>query len=209
MPARRQSATTVIRWSISPLTSVLYRNAGSRFEDISKQSGVGISRQRPWRGGDRRRRRRVARCVCGQRRDAELSVSQQRQRDVHREASLAGVAVTAGGNAKAGMGTAFADFSGNGRPGLIVTNHETEMHSLFVNLDGRLFSDVTVRSGVGRRRARMSALASCSSITTTTCASTSPSPTVMCWQTSRGCGPAPVTRSAISSCGTPVSVSRT
>jgi hypothetical protein len=64
-------------------------------------------------------------------------------------ASLAGVAVTAGGNAKAGMGTAFADFSGNGRPGLIVTNHETEMHSLFVNVDGRLFSDISVRSGIG------------------------------------------------------------
>jgi enediyne biosynthesis protein E4 len=64
-------------------------------------------------------------------------------------ASLAGVAVSLDGKARAGMGTAFADFSGNGRPGLIVTNHETEMHSLFLNLDGRLFSDVTVRSGVG------------------------------------------------------------
>jgi hypothetical protein len=64
-------------------------------------------------------------------------------------ASLAGVAVAADGKARAGMGTAFADFSGTGRPGLIVTNHETEMHSLFLNVDGRLFSDVTVRSGVG------------------------------------------------------------
>ena len=64
-------------------------------------------------------------------------------------ASLAGVAVAADGKARAGMGTAFADFSGNGRPGLIVTNHETEMHSLFLNLDGRLFSDITVRSGMG------------------------------------------------------------
>jgi hypothetical protein len=64
-------------------------------------------------------------------------------------ASLAGVAVAADGKARAGMGTAFADFSGNGRPGLIVTNHETEMHSLFLNVDGRLFSDVSVRSGIG------------------------------------------------------------
>jgi hypothetical protein len=47
------------------------------------------------------------------------------------------------------MGTAFADFSGNGRLGLIVTNHETEMHSLFQNLGSRLYSDITVRSGVG------------------------------------------------------------
>jgi len=64
-------------------------------------------------------------------------------------ATLTGVAVAADGKARAGMGTAFADFSGSGRPGLIVTNHETEMHSLFLNLDGRLFSDVTVRSGIG------------------------------------------------------------
>jgi hypothetical protein len=64
-------------------------------------------------------------------------------------ATLAGVAVAADGKPRAGMGTAFADFSGTGRPGLIVTNHETEMHSLFLNAGGRLFSDATVRSGVG------------------------------------------------------------
>jgi hypothetical protein len=64
-------------------------------------------------------------------------------------AGAAGVAVTADGKAKAGMGTAVADFGGNGRLGLIVTNHEAEMHSVFVNLGGAIFSDVTVRSGVG------------------------------------------------------------
>jgi len=64
-------------------------------------------------------------------------------------ATLAGVAVAADGNARAGMGTAVADFSGSGRPGLIVTNHETEMHSLFLNAGGRLFTDETIRSGIG------------------------------------------------------------
>jgi hypothetical protein len=64
-------------------------------------------------------------------------------------AGAAGVAVTADGKAKAGMGTAFGDFGGNGRLGLIVTNHEAEMHSVFLNVDGALFSDVTVRTGVG------------------------------------------------------------
>jgi hypothetical protein len=57
--------------------------------------------------------------------------------------------VASGGKAKAGMGTAFADFSGNGRLGLIVTNHETEMHSLFVNVDGSVFADVTLPTGIG------------------------------------------------------------
>jgi tetratricopeptide (TPR) repeat protein len=64
-------------------------------------------------------------------------------------AGLAGVAVAADGKPRAGMGTAFGDFSGIGRQGLVVTNHETEMHSLFLNLGGQLFSDVTIRSGVG------------------------------------------------------------
>jgi hypothetical protein len=64
-------------------------------------------------------------------------------------AGASGVAVTADGKVKAGMGAAFADFGGKGRLGLIVTNHEAEMHSVFLNVDGAVFSDVTVRSGVG------------------------------------------------------------
>ena len=58
-------------------------------------------------------------------------------------AALAGVAVAADDKARSGMGTAFADFAGTERPGLIVTNHETEMHSLFQNMGGNLFSDLT------------------------------------------------------------------
>jgi hypothetical protein len=64
-------------------------------------------------------------------------------------AGLAGVAVASDGKPRAGMGAAFGDFNGTGRPGLVVTNHESEMHSLFLNLGDRLFSDVTIRSGVG------------------------------------------------------------
>jgi hypothetical protein len=64
-------------------------------------------------------------------------------------AGLAGVAVASDGKPRAGMGTAFGDFSGTGRLGLVVTNHESEMHSLFLNLGSRLFSDVTIRSGIG------------------------------------------------------------
>jgi hypothetical protein len=134
----------------TPLRSVLYRNTGNRFQDISEQSGVGR-----FRGNG------LGVAVSDIDDDGwpDVFVANDAMPNFlfHNNgngtftemASLAGVAVTAGGNAKAGMGTAFADFSGNGRPGLIVTNHETEMHSLFVNVDGRLFSDITVRSGVG------------------------------------------------------------
>jgi enediyne biosynthesis protein E4 len=61
----------------------------------------------------------------------------------------AGVAVATDGQARAGMGTMFGDYDGDGRVDLVVTNHETEMHSLFRNVGGGLFADATVPSGVG------------------------------------------------------------
>jgi hypothetical protein len=61
----------------------------------------------------------------------------------------AGVAVATDGQARAGMGTMFGDYDGDGRPDLVVTNHETEMHSLFRNVGNGLFADATVTSGVG------------------------------------------------------------
>ena len=61
----------------------------------------------------------------------------------------AGVAVATDGQARAGMGTMFGDYDGDGRVDLVVTNHETEMHSLFRNVGGGLFADATVPTGVG------------------------------------------------------------
>jgi hypothetical protein len=133
-----------------PLTSSLYRNNGKTFEDISKASGIA-----PYHGNG------LGVAVSDIDDDGlpDLFVANDSNPNFlfHNRgngsfteiASLAGVAVAADGKARAGMGTAFADFNGSGKPGLVVTNHETEMHSLFQNLGGRLFSDVTVRSGVG------------------------------------------------------------
>jgi hypothetical protein len=141
-----------------PSRSILYRNtgpstslgAGKAFEDISAQSGVGAVRGNGLG---------VAVSDIDDDGWPDVFVANDATPNFlfHNTgsgtfteiASLAGVAVARDGKARAGMGTVFADFSGNGRPGLIVTNHETEMHSLFLNVDGRLFSDVTVRSGVG------------------------------------------------------------
>jgi hypothetical protein len=61
---------------------------------------------------------------------------------------LAGVAVARDGKARAGMGTEFADYDGDGRLDLVVTNHEFETHSLFHNDGEGTFTDVTVESGL-------------------------------------------------------------
>ena len=81
------------------LPSVLYRNDGKGvFTDISARAGIASARgQRPWRGRRRLRRRRLARRVRGQRRGAELPLSQRGQRPVHRGRPAAGVAVARDG----------------------------------------------------------------------------------------------------------------
>jgi enediyne biosynthesis protein E4 len=134
-----------------PLANVLYRNNGTgTFEDISMQAAVA-----PYRGNG------LGVAVSDVDEDGWPDVfvandstpnflfHNNKNGSFAEIAGLAGVAVASDGKPRAGMGTAFGDFSGTGRPGLVVTNHETEMHSLFLNLGGRLFSDVTIHSGVG------------------------------------------------------------
>jgi len=134
-----------------PLTSALYRNTGhGTFEDISASSGVA-----KYRGNG------LGVAVSDVDEDGWPDVfvandtmpnflfHNERNRTFTETADLAGVAVSSDGKPKAGMGTAFGDFAGTGHAGLIVTNHETEMHSLFTSLGGGLFSDVTLRRGIG------------------------------------------------------------
>ena len=66
----------------------------------------------------------------------------------------AGVAVGAGGQPLAGMGVAAGDINGDGLPELFVTNLDRQMHNLYSNLGGGLFSDITLKSGVGRATLR-------------------------------------------------------
>jgi len=134
-----------------PLPSVLYRNTGKgTFEDISKQAGVA-----PYLGNG------LGVAVSDIDDDGWPDVfvandstpnflfHNNKNGSFSEIAGLAGVAVASDGKARAGMGTAFGDYSNSGRLGLIVTNHETEMHSLFQNQGGNLFADATIRSGVG------------------------------------------------------------
>ena len=66
-----------------------------------------------------------------------------------RETALsAGVAVASDGKVRGGMGTDLADYDGDGRLDLVVTNFEFEAHSLYRNLGEGLFADASYQSGI-------------------------------------------------------------
>ena len=61
----------------------------------------------------------------------------------------AGIAFSAEGRARAGMGVDVGDFENSGRPGVAVTNFDNEMIGLY-RADGKgNFSDIAMQSGVG------------------------------------------------------------
>jgi hypothetical protein len=61
----------------------------------------------------------------------------------------AGLAFSAEGKARAGMGADSADFDNSGVPGLAITNFDNEMIGLYRPLGRGLFEDVALKSGVG------------------------------------------------------------
>ena len=60
-----------------------------------------------------------------------------------------GLAFSAEGKARAGMGTDSGDFDNSGTPGIAVTNFDNEMIGLFRPQGRGLFEDVALRAGVG------------------------------------------------------------
>jgi hypothetical protein len=79
----------------------------------------------------------------------------------------AGVSVARDGKSRAGMGTEFADYNGDGRLDLVVTNHEFETHSLFATTAAAYSPTPPWRADSARPRCRLSASASPSSTSTT------------------------------------------
>ena len=61
----------------------------------------------------------------------------------------AGLAFSAEGKARAGMGADAADFDNSGVPGLAITNFDNEMIGLYRASGRGLFEDVALKSGVG------------------------------------------------------------
>ena len=141
-----------------PSPNVLYRNTGPstslgasrRFEDVSVKAGI---------GGFRGNGLGVAVTDVDDDGWPDVFVAndglpnflfRNKGAGVFEEAGLlAGVSLAADAKPRAGMGTAFGDYDGDGRLDLVVTNHEFEMHSLFRGLGGGVFTDVTLASGLG------------------------------------------------------------
>ena len=137
--------------NFAQLPDVLYRNNGNgTFTDISREAGIAAQ------GGN------GLGAVFGDYDDdgwIDLFVAndttpnflyRNRQgRGFEEVALVSGVAVASDGRSRAGMGTDFADYDGDGRLDLFVTNHELETHTLFRNLGKGLFEETTSRAGVG------------------------------------------------------------
>jgi len=61
----------------------------------------------------------------------------------------AGIAFSAEGKARAGMGVDVADFTNSGTPGVAITNFDNEMIGLYRSSGGGNYADVATQSGVG------------------------------------------------------------
>ena len=61
----------------------------------------------------------------------------------------AGLAFSADGKARAGMGVDVGDFDNSGRPGVAITNFDNEMIGLYRATSPAVFDDISIASGVG------------------------------------------------------------
>jgi enediyne biosynthesis protein E4 len=137
--------------NFAPLRSVLYRNNGNgTFADISREAGVFDHRGNGLGVvvGDYDDDGWPDVFVANDTTPNFLYRNEQGKR-LAEMALPAGVSVASDGMPRAGMGTDFGDFDGDGRLDVFVTNHEFEGHTLFRNLGSGLFEDVTFKTGVG------------------------------------------------------------
>jgi hypothetical protein len=70
------------------------------------------------------------------------------------EGIAAGVAFSAAGTPRAGMGVDAADYDGSGRPSVIIGNFTNESMALYHNDGSGLFTDEAAASGIGKQSAQ-------------------------------------------------------
>ena len=137
--------------TFAALRNTLYRNNGSGvFTDVSKESGI-LDHRGNGLGvvfGDYDDDGWVDVFVANDS-TPNFLFHNEAGRQFSETALLAGVSVASDGMPRAGMGTDFGDYDGDGDLDLFVSNHELEAHTLFRNLGKGLFEDATFPSGVG------------------------------------------------------------
>ncbi len=133
-----------------PVYSRLYRNDGDRFSDVTEASGIG---GKPGKG--------MSAVSLDYNGDGwpDILMSNDTMPDYlfrnngdgtfTEDGLLAGVAYSAAGEAKSGMGVGAGDVRNAGREDVAIGNFAYEMISLFENRDGAYFTDRTLPSGVG------------------------------------------------------------
>ena len=136
--------------TFAPHRNTLYRNNGSGvFTDVSKEAGI-LDHRGNGLGvvfGDYDDDGWVDAFVAN---DSTPNFLFHNERGRFSEVALvSGVSVASDGMPRAGMGTDFGDYDGDGDLDLFVSNHELEAHTLFRNLGKGLFEDVTFPSGIG------------------------------------------------------------
>lgn len=130
--------------------NLLRNNGDSSFTDATKESGIGDARE--WGMGS----------ICldydgdG---DTDIFVANDSTRNLLYEndgtgsflesALLTGVAYDHRGDPQGSMGVDAADYNGDGRLDLIQTAYTKQLATLYENLDGGFFEDVTLRTGAG------------------------------------------------------------
>lgn len=146
--------------NFAPLADIFYRNNGNgTFTDVSIESGIAAQRGNGLGAvfGDYDDDGRVDLFVANDstpnflyRNEGASASGRLKAAPTFQEvALLSGVSVASDGRPRAGMGTDFGDYDGDGRLDLFVTNHELETHTLFRNLGKGLFEETTSRSGIG------------------------------------------------------------
>jgi hypothetical protein len=137
--------------TFAALRNTLYRNNGSGvFTDVSKETGI-LDHRGNGLGvvfGDYDDDGWVDAFVANDSTPNFLFHNEAGRR-FSETALLAGVSVASDGMPRAGMGTDFGDYDGDGDLDLFVSNHELEAHTLFRSLGKGLFEDATFPSGVG------------------------------------------------------------
>lgn len=134
-----------------PQRGVLYENDGAgHFRDVTRQWGLDAAHGNGLGVvfGDLNADGFPELYLANDQLECDLFVNEAGKRFVPRGME-SGTAFGANGGPQSGMGVDIGDYDNDGRPDLVVTNYLREPTSLYHNLGDSLFSNESVRSGLG------------------------------------------------------------